>query len=136
MDSDKKIINRDYKLVVQDMYKLYIGAQMTVSEMNVFDDVPFKVKKMFNSYFDCPDKENKTISELIANVAEDSLEYALCKQLKLKFNTGFFVEKNGKETYISKLISLEEFIKCHNDESKVRDEEIIFNKLVLMTVHI
>lgn len=136
MASNKEYINRDYKLVVQDMYKLYIGAQMTVSEMNVFDDVPFKVKKMFNLYFNCDDKESKTISELVAGIKKDSIEYSLCKQLKLKFNTGFFVEKNGQEKYASKLITLDEYIECHNNGTKVRDEEIIFNKLVLMTIHI
>ena len=44
-------INREFKAVVQDMTHIYVGAQMSVAELMAFEDVPFKVKAVFNKFF-------------------------------------------------------------------------------------
>ena len=43
--------NREFKAVINDMTHSYIGAQMKVEELLSYEDVPFKVKALFNKYF-------------------------------------------------------------------------------------
>ena len=100
-------INREFKAVVQDMTHVYIGAQMSVREIMAFEDVPFKVKAVFNVY-------------------------QVIKQLKLKFKVGIYSDKNGKQIYKSKTLTPDEYLDLYSSDEKYFCEEIVFNKLALL----
>lgn len=125
-------INRDFKAVVQEVSRTYVGAQMTVREMTGYDDVPFKIKAVFNSFFSSEESKDKKIGELIGNISKEDFNYQLCKQLRLKFKIGVYTLKNGEKVYKSKTVDLDEFINIHSNGSEYFDEEIVFNKLALM----
>lgn len=127
-----ELINREFKAVVQDTTHVYLGAKMTVSDMMQFDDVPFKIKAIFNKYYSDEDQINRPVSELLGEVSKDSFTYQALKQLRLKFKAGEYVEKRNKRVYKSRTLSLDEFLELHASGKEYVDEEIIFNKLALL----
>lgn len=127
-----ELINREFKAVVQDTTHVYLGAKMTVSDMMQFDDVPFKIKAIFNKYYSDEDQINRPVSELLGEVSKDSFTYQALKQLRLKFKAGEYIEKRNKRVYKSKTLSLDEFLELHASGKEYVDEEIIFNKLALL----
>jgi len=124
-------INREFKAVVQDMTHIYVGAQMSVAELIAFEDVPFKVKAVFNKFFGKEDQRDVKICDLLANIDREDFVYQALKQLKLKFKVGVYSEKNGKEVYKSKTLTVDEYLTLHSSDEKYFDEEIVFNKLAL-----
>lgn len=124
-------INRDFKAVVQEISHTYIGAQMTVKEMTSYEDVPFKIKAIFNCYYNSEEDADKTIGELLGNVTKNDFKYQLCKQLKLRFKVGVYVTKKDKKVYKSQTVGIDDFMRIHSDGSEYFDEEIVFNKLAL-----
>lgn len=124
-------INRDFKAVVQEISHTYIGAQMTVKEMTSFEDVPFKIKAVFNCYFNKEEDADRTIGDLLGSVTKNDFNYQLCKQLRLKFKVGVYTYKNNKKLYKSKTVGIDDFMKIHSDGTEYFDEEIVFNKLAL-----
>ena len=125
-------INREFKAVVQDMTHIYVGAQMSVRELVTYEDVPFKVKAVFNKFFGEEDKRDEKICDLLANINREDFVYQAVKQLKLKFKVGVYSERNGKEIYKSKTLSADEYLDLHSSDEKYFDEEIVFNKLALL----
>ena len=125
-------INREFKAVVQDMTHIYLGAQMCVRELLSFEDVPFKVKAVFNKFFGEENQKDEKICDLLANINREDFVYQAVKQLKLKFKVGVYSEKNGKETYKSKTLTADEYLLLHSSDEKYFDEEIVFNKLALL----
>ena len=125
-------INREFKAVVQDMTHIYVGAQMSVAELISYEDVPFKVKAVFNKFFGKESQREEKICDLLASISREDFVYQAVKQLKLKFKTGIYSEKNGKEIYKSKNMTVDEFLELHSSDEKYFDEEIVFNKLALL----
>ena len=125
-------INREFKDVVQDMTHVYIGAQMSVSELISYEDVPFKVKAVFNKYFGKAEDKERKIGDLVGSVKKDDFTYQVIKQLKIKFKVGTYTVKNGSETYRSKTLTFDEFLDLHSSDEKYFDEELVFNKLALL----
>lgn len=125
-------INREFKAVVQDMTHIYVGAQMSVAELMAFEDVPFKVKAVFNKFFGEEEQREAKICDLLANINSEDFVYQAVKQLKLKFKVGVYSEKNGKEVYKSKTLTADEYLELHSSDEKYFDEEIVFNKLALL----
>ena len=125
-------INREFKAVIQDMTHIYIGAQMSVSEIISFDDVPFKVKAVFNKFYGKNELKDKKIGELLGETNSEDFTYEVLKQLRLKFKVGVYQQKKDKKKYISKTVGVDEFIKLHNSDEEYFDEEIVFNKLALL----
>lgn len=124
-------INRDFKAVVQEISRTYVGAQMTVREMTSYEDVPFKIKAIFNCYFNSEEEADRTIGDLFGSVKKNDFKYQLCKQLRLKFKIGVYYYKNDKKLYSSKTVGIDDYLKIHSDGSEYFDEEIVFNKLAL-----
>ena len=127
-----ELINREFKAVVQDMTHVYIGAQMTVKEVQTFEDVPFKIKSIFNKYFGDETKKDEKIGALLGGISSEDFVYQAVKQLKLKFKVGVYSVKNGKETYKSKTLDIDDYLALHSSDEKYFDEEIVFNKLALL----
>lgn len=127
-----ELINREFKAVVQDTTHVFVGAKMSVSEMMSFEDVPFKIKAIFNKYYSKEDQINRPIGELLGQIDKNSFEFQVFKQLRLKFKAGEYIEKRGKKIYKSKSLSLDEFIDLHASGEEYVDEEVVFNKLALL----
>lgn len=127
-----EVLNREFKAVIQDVSHIYLGAQMTVSEMVSYEDVPFKVKAVFNKYFGDDNKRERKICDLLGELDEKSFEYQVAKQLRLKIKAGVYREKKGEEVYKSQTLNFQEYLLLYKSEDKFFVEEIVFNKLALL----
>jgi len=125
-------INREFKAVVQDMTHVYLGAQMSVKELISYEDVPFKVKSIFNKFFSSEDMIDQKISDLLGNVKKDEFVYQAMKQLKLKFKVGTYVNKKNSQIYKSDTYNVDDFIELFSSQDNIFVEEVVFNKLALM----
>lgn len=125
--------NREFKAVINDMTHSYIGAQMNVEELLSYEDVPFKVKALFNKYFSKEEVRSFPICDILASVSKEDFNYQVLKQLKLKFKVGVYeLDKKGNKHYKSKTLTVDEFLDIHKSDEEIFDEEVVFNKLALM----
>ncbi|MCR4649700.1 MAG: hypothetical protein K5776_11555 [Lachnospiraceae bacterium] len=127
-----EMLNREFKAVVQDMTHVYLGAQMTVKEMMSYEDVPFKVKAIFNKYFGSHEQTEMKVCDLMGSVDSSDFAYQVIKQLKIKFKVGIYTVKRNSEVYKSKTLSPDEFYELYASGEKIFVEEIVFNKLALL----
>jgi len=125
---------RDFKYVMQDTSRVFMGGRMTYEDMMTWEDVPFKIKAIVNKYF--AGKE-EMLSATIAALEQNDFRYQILKQLKIKIKAGTYQKKKtlfGKEEskYVSKLYSLDEYMEVCKQDNTLITEEFIFSKLALM----
>lgn len=130
--------NRDFKHIVQDISHIYVGGRMTMQNYMEYEDVPFKVKAISNKYFLPKAGIDGTIVDYFANLSKEEFDFQVVKQLKLKVKAGFWEEKidrkgNPDKRYVSKTYSPEEYMDLLAKRDDILTEELIFNKLALMT---
>ena len=95
--------NRDFKYVVQDTSHAYLGAKMTFAELIEYDDVPFKIKSIVMKYAVPLVGEKGTFVDFFGKITEDSFEFQVVKQLRVKVKAGIYETKvkRGKEIRIT-----------------------------------
>lgn len=130
--------NRDFKHIIQDVSHIYIGGRMTMQNYMDYEDVPFKVKAISNKYFVNKAGLDGTIADYFKNLSENEFEYQVVKQLKLKVKAGYYVEKTDRKgnvdrKYVSKTYAPAEYMKLLAEREDIITEELIFNKLALLT---
>ena len=125
--------NREFKAVINDLTHTYIGAQMNVKELLIYEDVPLKIKAIFNKYFSKEESMDIPIGQLLASVDKEDFKYQIIKHLRLKFKVGVYeTDKKGNKHYKSKEMTFDEFLDIHKSDEEIFDEELVFNKLALM----
>lgn len=130
--------NRDYKYIMQELSTLYIGARYTYEELIEEEEVPFKVKKMINTYVK-PELEGEDLSIESHFYYMDGSGFAYQTFLQLKTKVRFSIlEKKGKKqeaSYVTKVMKLQDFIKMtpqEKEEKGVMIQEIGMSKLAMM----
>lgn len=130
--------NRDYKYIMQELSTLYIGAKYTYEELIEEEEVPFKVKKMINTYVK-PELEGEDLSIESHFYYMDGSGFAYQTFLQLKTKVRFSIlEKKGKKqeaSYVTKVMKLQDFIKMtpqEKEEKGVMIQEIGMSKLAMM----
>ncbi|MCH5274907.1 MAG: hypothetical protein J1E65_03635 [Lachnospiraceae bacterium] len=130
--------NRDYKYIMQELSTLYIGAKYTYEELIAEEEVPFKVKKMINTYVK-PELEGEDLSIESHFYYMDGSGFAYQTFLQLKTKVRFSIlEKKGKKqeaSYVTKVMKLQDFIKMTPQEKEdkgVLIQEIGMSKLAMM----
>ncbi len=129
--------DKDFKYVIQDTSHLYLGARMSFQEMLAWEDVPFKMKSIIHKHFLEEGKEETGFADALAGLTEKSFTYQVCKQLRLKVKAGIYqtkINRKGEEKrkYVSKMYSLDEYLKLIEGTQEVVTEEISVSKLALL----
>lgn len=129
--------NRDFKYVVQDTSHAYLGAKMTFAELIEYDDVPFKIKSIVMKYAVPLVGEKGTFVDFFGKITEDSFEFQVVKQLRVKVKAGIYETKvkRGKEVtkYKSGTYEPKAYMELLKTGKDIFTEEVVFNKLALMT---
>lgn len=128
--------SRDFKYVMQDVSRLYIGAKYTYQEMMDTDEIPFKFRAILSHYILKDVAGDTTPENHIFFMKDTDLSYMVYKQMKIRFKMDFPV-LSGKGTwqYRSEYHTIDEIIKNaqwkeHMDEIVV--EELMISKLQIM----
>ena len=127
----------DYKYVMADTSYLYLGARYTYGELIENEDVPFKLRTIFERYI-MPEVSGDTTLEKHFYQMPQDLAFKTYKQLKIKLKISRPDEKKnlfGKVTrkYIIETIPMADYVKLSPEEKEgIVIQEVVFGKLSLM----
>lgn len=130
----------DFKYVMQDISKIYIGARLTYKELGDHYDTPSKIKSViYRVVIDELDLDTMLCEHLL-NLDPKSRTYMMYEQMKATFKILFLQQKtdkkgNVKEEYVTKMYSLEELVsdeKLHGEDTSFVLQEICVSKRRLM----
>lgn len=125
----------DYKYVMVDTGNVYLGAKYSYGELIQNEEVPFKIRTIVERYI-LPEADPETTLESdFYYMTADSFAYRTYRQLKIRIKYSRLVEKKGKKSYKTELMSLEDFVKlspAQKQSQGVLVQEIVVNKLAMM----
>ena len=128
--------NHDFKYVMQDVSKVYIGARYTYQEMMDTDGIPFKFKAILSHYILKEVAADTTPENHIFYMRDTDISYMVYKQMKIRFKMSFpMLSPKGEWQYKSEYHTIDE--SAGNETWKEqRDaivvEEFMVNKLQMM----
>ncbi|MDR0949297.1 MAG: hypothetical protein LBM69_07265 [Lachnospiraceae bacterium] len=131
----------DYKYIMQDTHTIFIGANYSAQELIEDEEVPFKVRLIFEKYLYTEDTKDQTLADYFYGCKDKTLLYRVYKQLKTKIRISYkqnkvTLSRKLQTTYENKLIPLEELMKI-SDEDKIAQEltiqEIAISKLAMLS---
>ena len=128
----------DYKYVMADTSYLYLGAKYTYGELIENEDVPFKLRTIFERYIMPQVSGDATLEAHFKTMPRD-LAFKTYKQLKIKLKISRPKEKKnlfGKVTarYITETIPVAEYMEMTGEEKDALVvQEVVFGKLALMS---
>lgn len=125
----------DYKYVMVDTGNVYLGGKYSYGELIQNEEVPFKIRTIVERYI-LPEADPETTLESdFYYMTADSFAYRTYRQLKIRIKYSRLVEKKGKKSYKTELMSLEDFVKlspAQKQSQGVLVQEIVVNKLAMM----
>lgn len=127
--------NRDFKYVMQDVSRVYIGAKYTYREMMDSDEIPFKLKAILSHYILKEVAEDTTPENHIFYIRDTDLSYMVYRQLRARFQMDFPVlSRKGTWQYRREYHTIDEIIR--HTEWKSKQDEIVVGEMVLTKLHI
>lgn len=127
--------NNDFKYVMQDVTKLYIGAKFSYQEMMDSDEVAFKLKAILSHYILKEVAGDTTPENHVFYMKETDLSYMVYKQLKAKFKMNFPVlSKKGTWQYKSEYHTIEEIVQ--NQQWQEQKDQIVIEEMVIGKIQI
>lgn len=127
--------DRDYRLVLQDMTNVYIGARLTYAELMDMDEVPHKLKSILDHTILTEIHRNTTISDHVFFIDKDDVSYKVYSDLHAKFRLNIPTENGDGVHYSSKEYSVEEIVssqELHDRMDVIWVEELHIGKLYLL----
>lgn len=122
--------NRDFKYVLQDASRVYIGAKYSYQEMMDAEEIPFKWKAILSHYILKEVAGDTTPENHIFYMSDTSVSYMVYKQMKIRFKLSFPVlSKKGGWQYKSEYHTIEEIVS--QDEWRAGRDEIMVEELVI-----
>ncbi|MEG1847876.1 MAG: hypothetical protein RR238_05335 [Lachnospiraceae bacterium] len=122
----------DYKYMIQDMNRIYFGANYTYAEMLEEDEIPMKFKTAIHRIFAKDIPLTATLAEQLSLVEETQMSYLAYHQLKIKIKvTSLHPTEKG---YESKYLTFDEFME--EEQSKVRAEESFVEEIMIKKLHL
>lgn len=127
--------NRDFKYVLQDVSKVYIGAKFTYQEMMEEEAVPFKLKAILSHYILKEVAGDTTPENHLFFIRDTDISCLVYRQLKARFKLDFPVRTaKGAWQYKSSYHTIDEILK--QEDWRSRKDEIIVEEMVLTKMHI
>ena len=132
----------DYKYVMLDTAFLYLGAKYSYAELIENEEVPFKLRSVFERYIIPEMDPETTLESHFYHMESKEFSYKTYRQLKIKIKVSRLEEKKGflglgkaKRVYRSEVIPLEKFVaipKAQKERDGFLIQEIVISKFALM----
>jgi len=100
--------NDDFKYVLQDFSKVYIGANYSYKEIQDVDDMPGKLKEISFRIFAAETNMDTTLGEHLSILKKSDHSYFAFRQMKVKLKVTFLIKKGN--SFSSKYYNLDEFL--------------------------
>ena len=132
---------QDYKYVIQDTSKLYIGAKFSLEELSKHEQLSFKFRSIVMRHVMPNISAETTLEYLFYYMKPEGYLYEMFLQLKTRVKVTRLTEKKnlfGKVSYIHKemLYKLSDFVQIFTEEKEAEGiliQEIQFANLAIMT---
>lgn len=134
-------VYEDYKYMMQDTGKIYIGAKYSYRELMEHPDLNFKFKSVIERYLLTEEEADTTLESALYYMSADSYCARTYFQLKAKVKVSLIEEKKSllgktKNTYTEKVISLEDLCAVSPEEKQRYGyimQELILSKMALVS---
>lgn len=132
---------QDFKYIMNDMTRIFLGTKLTYGEALEHDYMPFKLKAVYHSYFKMASND-MTIADHLLAITPESLDYMALQNMgaKVKINIWSSVtKKNGEviEKWLpEQIISIDQYVKeetYHDYPESAVVTELILSKMKVMT---
>ena len=126
---------QDFKYVMNDMTKVYLGAKQTYAQACENDYIPFKLTAIISQYFYKEISPETTIEEHMLALTADSISFMALKALRARVRMSIYTEqtdRNGKTVgkwLTDQLLTLEQYVS--EETYHLYPEHAIVNELVI-----
>ena len=126
----------DFKYVMQDVDTLYIGARLTWGELMEDENVPFKLKVIYEKLLKDSAPRDITLADHLWKMDADGFDYRVFHKLRLKLSA--MCPREGKRggAFIQKTFRIEAFAGRIPGEKAAEGmviQEILLSKLALFS---
>lgn len=131
----------DFKYMLQDVGRIYIGAKYTYRELMENPELNFKFKSIIEHYLFRETDPDTSLESDFYYMEPGSFSYRTYEQLKIKLKISILTDKKGRQgktqrVYREKILTLEELAEIPL-AAKKRDgivvQELILSKLALVS---
>lgn len=134
--------NRDFKYIIQDITRIFLGKELTYRDLLEMEDIPFKLKAITNNYFLKDASREDRIIDHLNKMTNDEFSCQIYEQIKIKIKLNYVTGRKNwfgqeKDKYISKECNLKEYLEEYREavsNGTAFVEEIIISKLALMAL--
>lgn len=134
-------VYEDFKYMLQDVGRIYIGAKYTYRELMEHPETAFKFKSVIEHYLLRDADPDTSLESDFYYMKPESFSCRTYEQLKVKLKISILVDRKGKQgvterAYRERIVSLEELVEMPLAQKK-RDgivvQELILSKLALVS---
>lgn len=132
----QKTYYEDYKYCIQEISTFYVGSKYTFAELIEEENIPFKLRILFENYILPKAHLEDTIETHLYYLEEDSSLIKIYDRLKLKVKINIIEESRNKRKYVTKVLNIKQFVKMSVEEKQKKGvvvQEFSVNKLALMS---
>ncbi|MCR5772595.1 MAG: hypothetical protein K6G87_15355 [Butyrivibrio sp.] len=128
----------DFKYVMQDFEKYYIGARYSYDELMASPFIPFKFKTIIEKYIAKEIDKSATIESHFYFMTDEGFDYRVCRQLRMRFRCSVLASphKDGVEDkYTEKIYPIDKLVKLtakQKMDNGLVIRELIQGKMSLM----
>lgn len=134
-------VYEDFKYMLQDVGRIYIGAKYTYRDLMEHPETAFKFKSVIEHYLLRDTDPDTSLESDFYYMTPESFSCRTYEQLKVRLKISALVDRQGKQgkterVYRERTLSLEEFVSIPLAQKK-RDgivvQELILSKLALVS---
>lgn len=122
----------DFKYVIQDLSKVYIGANYTYEELQNEDDMPVKFKEAAFRVFSMETSLATTIAAHLLSIKKEDRSYFVYKQMRVKIKVTSLVR--GSNGFSTGSYKLDEFM--DEFQNKAVQGEYFIEELEIKKLHL
>lgn len=122
----------DFKYVIQDLSKVYIGANYTYEELQNEDDMPVKFKEAAFRVFSMETSLATTIAAHLLSIKKEDRSYFVYKQMRVKIKVTSLVR--GSNGFSTGSCKLDEFM--DEFQNKAVQGEYFIEELEIKKLHL
>nr|WP_292164662.1 hypothetical protein [Butyrivibrio sp.] len=122
----------DFKYIMQDFEKYYIGARYSYDELMSSNFVPFKLKTIIERYIAKDIDKSATLESHFYFMTDENFDYRVCRQLHLRLRCSVLASPHVdgvEDKYTEKIYPIDKLVKLSSQDKM--DKGLVIRELIL-----
>ena len=122
----------DFKYIMQDFEKYYIGARYSYDELMTSGFVPFKFKTIIEKYIAKDIDKNATLESHFYFMTDEGFDYRVCRQLRIRLRCSVLSRPHVdgvEDKYTEKIYPIDKLVKLSSQDKM--DKGLVIRELIL-----